>query len=308
MRVWRWLTIGGVPIAFAVFSVAMGQDANWDFLNYRWYTPYALLHHRLLTDILVSEHATFYNPLLELPFYLIATHAPALVAGFFLALAASISFVPMCFLAEQSLRIENPDRRFWIAAAIALCGLLGGGVLGQIGIVSWDVPLGTLTLFALYLLLRDEGAALRGPRQGKYLLLAGFLSGCAAGLKLTAAIYPLGMAVAILAVAQGRLKSRIGRVILFGIGGAIGMALLGGYWMVRLQAAFGNPILSLFQRFLSFALCGRAGQSRWHIPAARYFYRAGIPIPVQRQFPARCRISFPRYPHCLGLCADYYRL
>jgi hypothetical protein len=238
----RRLILCAVPILFALFSVAMGKDANWDFLNYRWYTPYAFLQGRLLRDVLVAEHATFYNPLLELPFYLTATYLPAMGAGFLLALAASISFVPLTLLAEQCVSIENERRRFFVAAGIALCGLLGGGVLGQIGIVSWDLPLATPTVFALYLLLRNKAAAFDSPR---LLCAAGLLAGVAPGLKLTAALYPLGMAIALLAM-QGGLKTRLGRVFFFSIGAAISMALLGGYWMWQLYAAFGNPVFPYF--------------------------------------------------------------
>ncbi len=246
MKYLRLLVLIGVPVLAGLFSVVMGKDSNWDFLNYRWYAPYALLHGRLLTDVLVSEHATFYNPLLELPFFLIATHLPSIVAGFLVALAASIAFVPLCLLAEQSLSIENERHRFMAAAGIALSGLLGGGVLGQVGVVSWDLPLGTPTFLALYVLAKDGGKAITQPREVTRLLLAGLLAGSAAGLKLTAAVYPLGMALGLLIASRGNARSRVERTVLFGLGGAIGMALLGGYWMWRLQDAFGNPVFPYF--------------------------------------------------------------
>lgn len=283
--------LAGVPVAFAIASVLAGKDANWDFLNYRWYDAWAFLHGRLETDVLVANHATFYNPLLELPFYLVATHVPAILAGFLLALASTIVFVPLYLLAEevlvlspgslrslapargrgqQSLGLSSGDpsrdsplpeggegRRLAAAgsivipAVIGLAGLLGGGVLGQIGIVSWDLPLGSLTLLALYVLVRDDAACLRfaSRHSTRGLCLAGFLVGAAAGFKLTAAIYPVGLFVGLACTPRLSGLRRLWQLILFSVGTVSGMAVFGGYWMWRLYQAFGNPFFPYFNGF-----------------------------------------------------------
>ena len=237
-----------VPVIFALVSIGIGRDANWDFLNYRWYNSYALLHHRLTTDVLVAGHATFYNPLLELPFYFAATYLPALVAGFLLAFVAAAAFLPLFFIARAALPVENERHRQWWAFFLALAGLCGGGVLGQIGIVSWDVPLGILTFSAIYLLGRRNAAALMGPprSQARILICAGILSGSAAGLKLTAAIYPVGIAAGILLASSPGWRQRFLRVSFFSVGTAIGVIALGGYWMAVLYQAFGNPTFPYF--------------------------------------------------------------
>ncbi len=240
--------LAGVPLIFALINVLVGKDANWDFLNYRWYDAWSLLHGRLETDVLVANHATFYNPLLELPFYELATHLPAVLAGFLLALAGTITFVPLFLLAEQGLPSLPVRYRVAIPTLIGLAGLLGGGVLGQIGIVSWDLPLGTLTLFALYILVREDAACLRlASRHSTYaLLLAGFLAGSAAGFKLTAAIYPVGLVAGIAIASTLPGLRRLWQIVLFSAGVGIGMAVFGGYWMARLYSAFGNPFFPYF--------------------------------------------------------------
>ncbi len=244
----RPAVLGGVPLAFALFSVAMGRDANWDFLNYRWYDPWALLHRRLTFDVLVAGQATFYNPLLELPFFLIATHLSGMAAGFLLSLAGSLPFIPLSMLADEALLLADRRVRFAAASGISLAGLLGGGVLGQIGVVSWDLPLATPTLFSLWLLCRRKARALAAnPAEvARVLLLAGALSGAAAGLKLTAAIYPLGIAAALVAASRGRARLRLQRSALFCVGAGAGVAACGGYWMWRLYGAFGNPVFPYF--------------------------------------------------------------
>ena len=324
----RRCVLAGVPLLFALASVLAGKDANWDFLNYRWYDAWAFLHRRLETDVLVANHATFYNPLLELPFYLLATHVPAIIAGFCVALASTVIFVPLYLLSEETLGglfnhyncysinplsptrgrgYEDPAERSsapvevgegdslqscavstqaqtptagpsptatkrWraksrsplpvgegiekrqsflriiISTLIGLAGLLGGGVLGQIGIISWDVPLGTLTLFALYLIVKNQAACLRFASRDstRGLLLAGFLVGAAAGFKLTAAIYPVGLVTGIFLASRLPAARRLWQIVLFSAGVGGGMLVFGGYWMARLYAAFGNPFFPYF--------------------------------------------------------------
>ncbi len=237
-----------VPFIFAAASVIIGRDANWDFLNYRWYNPYAFLHRRLTDDILVAGHATFYNPLLELPFYFAAHSFPAMLAGFILAFAAAVSFLPLFFMCRLVLAAGNDTARQWGAFFLALAGLCGGGVLGQIGIISWDVPLGILTFMALYILGARGAVALQErPRSQRVRLIgAGILAGAAAGLKLTAAIYPVGIAAAIFFASAPGWGQRLQRVVLFSIGTIGGVLLLGGYWMAILYQAFGNPTFPYF--------------------------------------------------------------
>ena len=58
-------------------ALVLGQDANWDLRNYHWYNAYALLNGRYGIDLLPAQTPTFYNPALDVPFYLLATHVPA---------------------------------------------------------------------------------------------------------------------------------------------------------------------------------------------------------------------------------------
>ncbi len=70
-----------VPFIFGALAVGMGQDANWDLRNYHFYNAYAFLTGRFGRDLLPSQTPYFYNPLLDVPFYLLATHLPARVVG-----------------------------------------------------------------------------------------------------------------------------------------------------------------------------------------------------------------------------------
>src|SRR5262245_58134644 len=57
----------------ATISVLLGQDANWDLRNYHLYNPYAFLTGRFWTDLMPAGLQSNFNPLLDLPYYLLAT-------------------------------------------------------------------------------------------------------------------------------------------------------------------------------------------------------------------------------------------
>ena len=61
-----WPFIVG-PLAVAALSLWLGQSTSWDLRNYHWYNPYALLTGRMGFDAAVAHHATYYNPLIDLP-------------------------------------------------------------------------------------------------------------------------------------------------------------------------------------------------------------------------------------------------
>ena len=56
----------------ATASVLMGQDANWDLRNYHLYNPFALLHGRLWRDLMPAGPQSYFNPLLDVPYYVLA--------------------------------------------------------------------------------------------------------------------------------------------------------------------------------------------------------------------------------------------
>jgi hypothetical protein len=120
--------------------------------------------------------------------------------------------------------------------------------LGQIGVISWDMGLGLFSLGSIAVLVNHQGMALSAlPRETwKKLIFAGFLAGAAAGLKLTAAVFPFGIVIALFLTSAPSWKNRFARAILFSVGGGLGIAVFGGYWMFKLYQAYGNPMLPYF--------------------------------------------------------------
>src|SRR5215813_5299345 len=86
----RAFIVAACPILFALIALLLGKATGWDLRNYHWYNPYAFLNERLGFDIAVGHHASYYNPLADVPLFLIATHLPVWVGGVFLGAMAGL--------------------------------------------------------------------------------------------------------------------------------------------------------------------------------------------------------------------------
>src|ERR1700757_4658190 len=95
LSVQELLFLGLVMAFWAAFVVLLGKDTSWDFRNYHWYAPYALLNHRMAMDVAVAHQASYYNPYLDIPFYWVATHMRAWVALALLGAVQGANIIPL---------------------------------------------------------------------------------------------------------------------------------------------------------------------------------------------------------------------
>lgn len=239
--------LGVSLLVWTAYVVWLGKDTSWDFRNYHWYIPYALLNDRMGIDIAVAHQGSYYNPYSDVPFYLLASHTPSWFAIAVLGLFQAANIVPLYLMARSSLTMEN---RNLAAAAVSFFGMTGGLTLSLYGTHYYDnvMSLITLTGLAILVLRRQEMAS--GPLKNVALwcALGGFLCGSAAGLKLPEAPFAMGYAAALIAVGGSR-KHLVTRLIAGGIGGAIGFGLCAGIWMWRMQELTGNPLFPYFNDY-----------------------------------------------------------
>jgi hypothetical protein len=237
------------PLAYGCLALWLGQDANWDFRNYHWYNGYAFWTGRYALDLLPSQTPFFYNPTLDVPYYLLASHVPAKIAGFILAAVQGLNFVLLFMLAHVSLNIADPRRKVWSAAALAAMGVLGAGAIAQVGTTFYD-NVTSLGIFASALLIARNLAFLRTApwlRAVGVALLAGVLSGLMMGLKLPSVIFCVGLCGALLFV-SGFYTRRFLLALGFGLGVLLGLGVSLGHWASFLQTHFGSPLFPYFNQ------------------------------------------------------------
>jgi hypothetical protein len=228
-------------IALPMMALLMlGQDINWDLQNYHLYDPFAWLHGRLRLDIAPAQVQSWSNPLLDVPLYLmVAAHWPGLLVGLWLTLP-SMAALYLLLRIYALLSIRPFHRIRLITLAVFTMG--GVGFFAVLGTCCNDAFVAAGILGSLYLLLREDPAADRSV----IWCLAGLLAGATAGLKLTAAVYCLGLAGAALAWPSWRQLPRRLAVLL--LGGIAGFALTYGYWGTLLLHLHGNPLFPFYNQ------------------------------------------------------------
>ncbi|HEY3779018.1 MAG TPA: hypothetical protein VGL35_13280 [Rhizomicrobium sp.] len=241
------LFLAAVIVGWSAMVVARGKDASWDFRNYHWYVPYAFLHGRLGFDVAVAHQATYYNPFLDLPFYLLATHLKAWITLAILGAVQGASVVPLYILSRSLLQVEWQKLS---CVVLGLLSMLGGLTLYLAGATYYDNVMSLLVLSGLSLVVAQRARLAEGSiAQGALVAAAAsFLLGSAVGLKLPEAPFALGLAAA-LSVLPGSGGRRLTRLLAAALGGLAGFAVFDGYWMAEMARLTGNPVFPYFNQF-----------------------------------------------------------
>lgn len=264
---YRWW-VPTLCLAFgAALSVALGQDIFWDTLNYHLYNPWAFLHGRYAMDITSAGMQSYFNPLPDLPYFLLATGPlstwPRSLAALWGLWFGGLLYLVLC-IARRLAALQQ--RRFGAAdVCAALIGATGTMAVSQAGSTTNEIQLAVLLLLGFYLLMPLLFAALP-PHPMRRALLAGVCCGVAAGLKPTAVVYPPAMAMAVL-LALGIRRGFAWQVAMsYAIGTAAAFLLVYGSWGWHLYQATGNPIFPMFNQVfhspLTAAVGGTDGQFR----------------------------------------------
>ena len=254
-----------VPILFGLLSIALGQDDNWDLRNYHWYNPYALLNGRLPVDMAPGNWQSYFNPLIDVPYYVLNQWLPGPAVGFVMGFVHGLNFILLLALVRLVLPRDKADMRLCILLAVA--GMCGAGFLSEVGNTMGDNFSALFVLGALCLVLRgwDRLQAWSG-RAAVILLLAGLVMGLGAGLKLTNTSYAIALCVALLAV-PASLGLGVVSAFVYGCGAIVGVAITAGPWWWRMWRTFGNPLFPQFNSIFKSPLAAQVAViDAFHLP------------------------------------------
>ena len=227
--------LASLVLALAALSLHLGQDVNFDLLNYHYYVGYAFLHGRTFSDLAPAGSQSFQPPLLHAFHYLGIAHLPPRLFGFLLGALHGLNLPLVAALGLVVLGRSDPRAGPLALLAAALAGA-GPAAVSLVGTTFGDNLVSLPALLALVLLLRAADSD--APR---LLLAAGVLAGIATGLKLTMAAYHLGLAAA--ALVLFRRGPRLARQLAaLGFGSVLGFLPSAGFWDYELWRRFGNPV------------------------------------------------------------------
>lgn len=248
-----------LAVLFGCFSLYLGQDINWDLLNYHYYNGFAAIHHRHAMDIAPALMQTYLNPLFDLWNYAILSLPSAKVAVFVLGMHSAVIGVVLYKIADL-LFVHSR----WNTIVALVIGMSGAASVSLLGTTTNDQYSALLVLLAFYLLL----SALFSLSEWR-IALSGWLVGIAIGGKLTAACYFVGLVVSVFCAAPLFYKRKW--IALFSVFALFGFVLINGYWMVHLYQQFQNPFFpyynnifhSSFAPYMSFNLPPAAAKPSW---------------------------------------------
>lgn len=229
-------------------AIHLGQDVNYDLQNYHYSNPYIFMHQRVNYDIATSGVQSYENPLLDLPGYLAINHLKPRAAAGVLGMVQGIN---IWLIFEIGLilfsRLKCRRRmRYLIAMAIAVLSFFGGGNVSEIGNTMGDNLVSIFVLNALLLLLYAINHRALSKRNDKIMRCSAyFVMGMALGLKLTTAIFVVGLFAAGFAM-RGTVKQKIIEQLFHGGAFLVGILATGGFWFIRMVQLFNNPVFPFY--------------------------------------------------------------
>jgi hypothetical protein len=235
-----------VPLLFGLWSLWLGQDRNWDMFNYHLYNAYAFLHGKLHTDFAPAGMQTYFNPVLDVGYFLLNAYLPAPLAGFLMGLIHGFNFVLLLSIARAVLPDLPEQDRYRVPVLLALAGILTANFLSELGNSMGDDTTALFSLASLLLLLRNWHRLENGSARSLGIaVFSGLVVGLGMGLKLTNVVYAVALCASLVLFPATPI-ARVRLAFFFGIGVLLGLSLTGGYWLWKMWDTFGNPVFPQF--------------------------------------------------------------
>ncbi len=231
-------------------ALLLGQDGGFDLKNYHYYNAWALLGGRLGHDFVVAQQQTWFNPLMDLLYYVpvkwLGPRAGSALMGALQGLNLWLLFLLAGRLLPGGRQGWSGVERHCMALAVLFAGVCGPITWANLGSSRGDLTVSLFVLSSLLVLLEHPlfvgGDAVGGRSPRRLVVASGLLMGLGCGLKLTALSFAVGAALSLVVVGSKSIKDRI-RTSTIWSGAMCGAFLVtGGPWMAVLWQHYGSPI------------------------------------------------------------------
>ena len=234
-------------IALGIISVILGQDVSWDLRNYHFYNPYMLLTGRFKYDVLPAQIQTFFNPLMDVPFFVAIYYLklPPIAVGFLMGGFHGLNQWLVHLITYHSLDKVSERYKITLSIAAAITSIFGAAYISELGTSIGDSTSSVFVLTGLFLIIACLGC--NQPVKLKTIIFAGLLLGLATGLKLTTAMYSISLIVAI-SFLTNTIKEKLRNLLTLILSMAVGFSLTMGYWIILMWTNFANPLFPFFNK------------------------------------------------------------
>lgn len=234
-------------------SVQLGQDLNWDLLNYHYNNPEALLKGDVVENYGMGGVPTYVNPALDIvPYFLIKNFPPIWVG----AILGAIQGINMWLIFEIGLVVFSRFiKRTWLyltSGVVAIGSFLGAGSLGELGNTMGDNTASIIVLLSLLLILLGiKYKDVLSRKQHLWLKITAYLIlGIAVGVKFTNLPYAIALfTLELIEFENWRLLLK--RWLIDGAGFLSGLLIGAGAWSVYMMQHFQSPLFPFFNKIFN---------------------------------------------------------
>jgi hypothetical protein len=202
------------------------------------------LNDRLSVDLAPAGLQSYFNPFLDVTYFIAISHLSPKTVGFLLGFIQGLNFILVYKISSHILGNYKLSNVY--SLLLALAGVLSVGFLSEVGSMMNDSLITLFVLLSLWMVISFAGS-LNGNQHSVIALIMcpGVLVGIGCGLKLVISIYALSICLSFF-VLPVNWVTRLKLSFLFGISVLIGLLIAGGYWMFNVWSIFGNPIFPQF--------------------------------------------------------------
>lgn len=242
-----------VAFAFitAVDGIAyyLGEDINWDLLNYHFYNGYAYTHGVMLKDSLGTIQS-YLDPFLNSFYYLLIINFSPLVVNLVIASMQSLSIIFVFILSMNVFNEISFNKRFIMSTMIASSAIFGPVFWSEIGGTMGDTLLSSGVILSLLFIVKMIQSVGHFRKQIFFIFLAGIPVGLVSGMKFTNMVYAVGIfiALSLVVVIDNHLNFKIKILFLglFILSSSLGLVVIYGPIGWELWRHYGNPVFPYY--------------------------------------------------------------
>lgn len=231
-----------------ILTLSLGQDKSIELQLYHYFNVHSFLTHRMSQDIVPCGIQSYFNPILDIPYYLLSKYLNnyprifVFLQGFWGGILMFLIYKITDFIFKK----PGIEKTFFILFSI-IVGTSGWVYILELGTCLDDLQVSIFSLLTLYILLKTIFKP-ASKKRTSLIFLAGLSLGIGVGLKLTICIFATAFLLTLLFLYK-KISSPIKTIFYFLLGCSIGFLIIDGHWLYTVYSQFKNPVFPFLNNF-----------------------------------------------------------
>ncbi len=231
-------------ITACLLSLSNGADRGFDARNYHIYNPYAFLNNRFNIDIMPAGLQSYFNPLIDIPYFLIIKYFNhALFVNFISGTSYGI-FLFLIYKLSDFIFKDSKNKNVFVLLSVILGGITDFMATNN-GSLSNDIFIADIILLSILLIFKSFK-----NYKPKLMIISGLLIGIAIGLRFATVCVALPLILCCFIFFRQFEKPQK-QLLFFIISIVIGFFMIEGFWMIKLYKVYQNPLMPYFNQIFN---------------------------------------------------------